>query len=77
MLLHLREQKEITSSQVWGIQGLGDKLNAVCFQVVQSGGGSVGTCVVVVEQQAMGAVVWMACAPGLKDLRQANADVPC
>ena len=38
--------------------GVGDQLNAICFQVVQSGGGAVGTCVVVVEQQAVGAVVW-------------------
>ena len=32
------------------------------FQVVQSGGGSVGTCVVM-KQQTMGAIVWMVCAP--------------
>ena len=34
------------------------------------------TCVVVVEQQAAGAVVLTACSPSLEDLRQANADVP-
>ena len=35
-----------------------------------------GTCDVVVEQQAVGTVVWMACTPSLEDLGQANVDVP-
>ena len=34
-----------------------------------------GTCVVV-EQQAAGAVVWTACAPGFEDRGQAGVDVP-
>ena len=50
-------------------------MNAICFLVVQSGGGGLGTCLVVVEQQAVGAVVWTACTPGLEDLGQAR-DVP-
>ena len=33
-----------------------------------------GTCVLVVEQQAASAVVWTACTPSLEDLRQACAD---
>ena len=32
-----------------------------------------GSCIVVVEQQAVCAVVWTACTP-LKDLEQANVD---
>ena len=35
-----------------------------------------GTCVVVVEQQAAGAVVWTACSPHLKDIGQANVNMP-
>ena len=35
-----------------------------------------GTCVVVVVQQAAGAVVWRACTSSLKDLGQPNDDVP-
>ena len=35
-----------------------------------------GTCTVVVEQQAAGAVVWTTCTPSLQDLGQANVDVP-
>ena len=35
-----------------------------------------GTCIVVVEQQAAGAGVWTAYTPSLKDLGQANVDVP-
>ena len=35
-----------------------------------------GTCDVVVEQQAVGTVVWMACTPSLEDLGQANVNVP-
>ena len=31
---------------------------------------------VVVEQEAAGAGVWTVCTPGLKDLGQANVDVP-
>ena len=55
--LHLREQKELTRGLTRGIWGMGDQLNVICFQVVQSAGGGVGTCVVVVGQQAAGAVV--------------------
>ena len=51
-------------------------MDAICFQVAQSGGGGIGTCIVVVEQQAAFAVVWTACTPKLKDLMQANVDVP-
>ena len=47
---------------------MGDQLNAIFFQVVQSGSGGVGTCTVVVEQQATGAGVWTAYVPSLKDL---------
>ena len=64
LLLHFKKQIEITRI----IRGLGDKLNAICFQEVQSGDGGVGTCVVVGEQQAAGAVVWTECAPSLEDL---------
>ena len=74
-LLLLREQIEITRGYARGIRGLGDRVKAVCFQVVQSGVDSVGTCVVVVEQQAVGAVVWMVCTASLEDLAQANVDV--
>ena len=35
-----------------------------------------GTCTVVVEQQAAGAVVWTTCTPSLQDFGQANVDVP-
>ena len=38
---------------------LGDQLNAICIQVVQSGGTGVGTYIVMVEQQATVAIVWM------------------
>ena len=34
-----------------------------------------GTYIVEVEQQAMGAVIWTACIPSLKDLQLANVDV--
>ena len=35
-----------------------------------------GTCIVVVEQHAAGAVVWKACTPSLEDFGRANVDVP-
>ena len=35
-----------------------------------------GTCVVVLDQQTAGAVVWTTCTPSLEDLGQANVDVP-
>ena len=66
-LLHLREQNEITKGRTRGIRGLGDLLNAICFQVVQSGGGGLDTCIVAVKKQAADAVVWMAYTPGLED----------
>ena len=53
--------------QVREIRGLGDQLNAVCLQVVESGGSSVvGTCVVVVEQQATGADRVFLCLPAIQ-----------
>ena len=33
-------------------------MKAFFFQVVRSGGRGVATCIVVVEQQTLGAVVW-------------------
>ena len=55
---------------------MGGQLNAIFSQVVQSGGGGVGSLVVVVEQQSAGAGVWAACVPSLEDLAQAAVDVP-
>ena len=45
-----------------GKRGLGDQLNGICFHIVQGGGG------VVVDQQAVGAVVWTTCSPSLAGL---------
>ena len=51
-------------------------MKAICSQLVRSGGGGgAGTCVVAVEQQAVGIVVWTTCSPSLADLGPANADV--
>ena len=44
--------------------------------MVQSGGDGVGNCVVVVEQQAVVAVVLTPCAPSLEDLGQATVHAP-
>ena len=57
-----------------GTWGLRDQLSAILFQVVQSGGGGLGTCVVVVGQNAVGAGIWTACTTSLKNLEQANVD---
>ena len=58
------------------MRGLGDQMKAICSQLVRSGGGGgAGTCVVAVEQQAVGVVVWTTCSPSLEDLGPANADV--
>ena len=35
-----------------------------------------GTCIVGVEQQAVGAIAWSASTPSLEDLGQVNVNVP-
>ena len=54
LLIHCKNNNnnnKITRGYALAIRGLGDQLNANCFQVVQSGGGGgLGICIAVVEQ---------------------------
>ena len=60
--------------KAWSVRRMCGQIHAVFDQEAKSGSRSVSASIVVVEQHAMGSIMWAALAPLLEDLGQAVVD---